>query len=161
MHLGRPVVLASAVLLCQGATSAGAVCQWEDEQGQVHFSDSVPDKYKRAARRMDTRGSEISPEQARAARAQADALKARAAGVPSSTPRASSRQLGASPPASQAAAGRPPAELGDCAAWRQAFVASRDCYAGYQTTRGALKPGATEACGPEIANPEPKCGPEQ
>jgi hypothetical protein len=161
MRVVRPVVLVSALIAWHAAMSASAVYQWEDEKGQVHFSDTVPDKYKRAARRIDTGRADIAPEQVRAAQAQADALKARAAGAPSSSPPASSRQLRASTLPSAAAVGRPPANLDDCAAWRSAFLASRDCYAGYQTNRGPLKAGAYEACGPEIANPEPRCGPEK
>ena len=81
MRVVRAVVPVSALIAWHAAMSASAVYQWEDEKGQVHFSDTVPDKYKRAARR--------------------------------------------------------------------------------QTNRGPLKAGAYEACGPEIANPEPRCGPEK
>jgi len=104
MRVVRPVVLVSALIAWHAAMSASAVYQWEDEKGQVHFSDTVPDKYKRAARRIDTGRADIAPEQVRAAQAQADALKARAAGAPSSSPPASSRQLRASTLPSAAAA---------------------------------------------------------
>ena len=52
MPAGYLAVLIPALILCDGATAGGVVYQWEDEKGQLHFSDSVPDKYKcRPARR--------------------------------------------------------------------------------------------------------------
>jgi len=159
MQVGRAVALVFAGSVYQSAISGSVLYQWEDERGQVHYSDTVPDKYKRTARRIDTRNSDVPPEQVRAAQAQADALKARAAATASSGP--SSRQLRTSVPGTHAAASRSSPNLGDCAAWRSAFLASRNCYAGFQTTHGPLKQGASAACGPEIPNPEPKCGAEK
>src|SRR6185295_1920321 len=116
MQVGRAVALVFAGSVYQSAISGSVLYQWEDERGQVHYSDTVPDKYKRTARRIDTRTSDVPPEQVRAAQAQADALKARAAATASSGP--SSRQLRTSVAGTPAAAGRPSPNLGDCAAWR-------------------------------------------
>ena len=161
MQFGRQVVFVAAIVAWQSAMSGSVLYQWEDEKGQVHYADTVPDKYKRTARRIDARKFDVPPEQARAARAQADALKARAAALPASAPPASSRELRASVATTPPSASSPALNLNDCAAWRKAFVVSRDCYAGYQTNRGPLRQGAAEACGAEVPNPEPKCGAEK
>ena len=164
MRKPQSVVLALVSALTCAATQAGVLYTWEDERGQVQISDVVPAKYKATARRIDTRQFELSAEQVQAAQAQASALKARASTTAHDDQRPSPRSTHSSASAATAAA-RPSQSINfnDCTAWRRAFLASRDCFAGFQRGPGygALRPGAYEACGPEIPNPEPKCGPEK
>jgi hypothetical protein len=159
--------LAAAALSIAMLAEAAIIYEWVDEDGRTQVSDVVPKKYKRTARRVDSARFNVPPKQLKAAQAEAAALKAKAAAAaPKRRPAAE-----AAPAAAPAAAlsptqtfettgGPPPVDFADCPAWWRAFVASRDCFAGYQTVRGPLRPGAYQACGPEIPNPEPKCGPQ-
>ena len=164
MRKPHSVVLALVATLACAATHAGLLYTWEDERGQVQISDVVPPKYKATARRIDSRQFELSAEQVQAAQAQASALKARASTAAQNGQLPPSRSTH-SPASAAVTAARPSQSINfnDCTAWRRAFLASRDCFAGFQRGPGygALRPGAYEACGPEIPNPEPKCGPEK
>ncbi|HEX9450848.1 MAG TPA: DUF4124 domain-containing protein [Burkholderiales bacterium] len=42
---------------------AADIYRWVDENGRIQFSDVVPEKYKKSAKRMDSRQYELSPEQ--------------------------------------------------------------------------------------------------
>jgi hypothetical protein len=140
---------------------AAVIYEWVDEHGRVQMSDVVPKKYKRTARRLDSRQFDVPPQQLKAAQAEAAALKAKAKAVPPQPqPRPSRIATPAPAPAAIAPAAPPSPDFADCASWRRAFVESRDCYVGYHTVRG-IRPGAYQACGPAIPDPEPKCGPEE
>jgi hypothetical protein len=156
----RKVAAAAAVLIFTLVAQAGDIYTWKDDTGRVQMSDVVPEKYKRTATRMDTRRFELTPEQRTAAQAQAAALKTQA-NSEETGPKQAVRKRAAASSAVKSAPEKPTVDPSDCAAWRRAFVASRDCYAGYPAVSGGRRSGALEACGPDIPNPDPKCGPEK
>src|SRR6185503_1454381 len=117
--------------------------------------DTVPLKYRKAAKCVDSRQFELSPEARAAAQARQTALLERAACAVASSPPIASQTSGSTPAAS--APNRAMPDLSNCDAW---YLASKDCFAGFQKSTGfggSLRSGAHEACGPEIPNPEPKC----
>lgn len=154
-------LIAVAAACCAARAEAAVIYEWVDENGRIQMSDVVPKKYKRTARRLDSSQFDVSPEQLRAAQAEAAALKARAAESAAAPPKRPPSRVGTPVPAASAATRTPSVDFDDCSAWRRAFVESRDCFASYQTVRGGLRPGAFQACGPAIPSPEPKCGPEE
>ena len=77
----RMLVVCCALWIATG--HAADIYEWTDEQGGMHVSDTVPYKYKSRARKIDTRSSEVSPQQrseaeARAAKDKAAVEKAQA-----------------------------------------------------------------------------------
>ena len=64
----------------QGAPFSGAadaaVYRWVDEQGKVHYSDLVPERYRNTAKPVDAPPAEPTPEQQRAALERAQSEKA-------------------------------------------------------------------------------------
>ena len=56
-----------AACLAFGA-SATDIYRWVDENGRTHLSDVVPERYRDAATRIDSRSHELTPEQQREAR---------------------------------------------------------------------------------------------
>ena len=156
----KPFLMTAAMFAFAAVAEAAIIYEWVDDAGRVHISDVVPKKYEGSAKRFDSSQFNLSPEERKAAQARAAALKAQAGqSAPGTTPAAPRPAVPGS--AASSPARRPVADFSDCSAWRRAFNESQDCFAGYQTQRGALRPGAYEACGPEIPNPEPKCGPER
>jgi hypothetical protein len=156
------VVLALAALLLAATAHAATIYRWVDDKGHTHFSDTVPEKYKKSAKRVETRKDEISPQrqkeaQARAAKdkAQAEALAKQRAAAAASAPSA---------PASSASAPivkRPVqgvTDSTDCATWWQLYFESQECFGPFRTATGGLKPEAFDHCN-VIPSPELKCGP--
>lgn len=158
--LVQQFLAATAALSLASAAEAGDIYTWKDATGRVQMSDVVPDKYKRTATRIDPRRFELTSQQRATAQALAAALKARA-NTEAASPEPAERRRVAASSAASSVTGKQAADLSDCASWRRAFVASRDCYAGYPAVNGNRRPGAMEACGPDIPNPDPKCGPEK
>lgn len=64
-----PLLRTSALgIICLLATAAVAstVYRWVDEQGKVHYSDLVPERYRNTAKPVDAPPAEPTPEQQRA-----------------------------------------------------------------------------------------------
>ena len=155
------IVVVSAAIGCSFVAYAAVIYQWVDESGRAQMSDVVPEKYKKTAKRIDSRQFNLSPEERGAAEANAAQLKAKADEAEARHKRA---QQATPPIPASAASARQSAlapNLSDCASWRKAFLESKDCFARHQTNHGPLRQGAYETCGAEIPNPEPKCGPEK
>jgi hypothetical protein len=151
--------LGSAAMLAWARSEAAVIYQWIDETGRTQISDTVPEKYRRSAKQTDSRQFDLTPEARKAAEERRAALQPQAASAAS---RASSGP--GQPPsrlAGQSAPRKSMPDLSNCDAWRRAFVESKNCFGGFQTQAGPLRQGAFETCGPEIPNPEPKCGPEK
>ena len=153
-------LLLAGVLLLPIA-HATEIYQWVDESGRTQLSDVVPERYKRSAKRVDSRSFEISPQQraeaeSRAARERERAAKPVGTPVPPRDERA-----GALVPAraafAPAGAGSAPSPASDCASLRRQYAQSQECFAQYQNTNGSVKPGAYEKC-TEVPDPSPKCG---
>ena len=149
-------LLAAALLLAAVAAPAAVIYRWVDENGRTHLSDTVPEKYRKSATRVDSSQYEVSPERRReaeqaAAKDKAAAGKAGTRGVempatPASVPR----------PAKRPAQGVTPDT--DCDTWQRLYRESEACFGPFRTVGGGIKPEAFEAC-TTIPSPEPKCGP--
>ena len=136
------------------AAHAADIYVWTDENGKTHLADSVPDRYRKSAVRIDSRQFEPTPEQQREAAAARAALAKKANAVSAPSPARTA------PPG--AAAPRPPAAIGppsasECDALQREYRESLECFAPYVNANGSLKPGAYQACR-SIVNPTQKCG---
>lgn len=154
-------MLCVAALLCSAAAQAGAIYRWVDEQGKTHFSDVVPEKYRRVAKPVGTTDEGAPPAQAAPpapASRPASAPVARAASAPAAAPADSMRRP---PPASAPAPGKRPATTPtagtDCETWQRLYRESIDCFAPFVTVRGAVKAEAFEVCNP-VPEPPIRCG---
>lgn len=132
---------------------AADIYRWVDENGKVHVSDVVPEKYRSSARRIDSRESEVSPQQRAEAeaRAAADRAKANAAAT-------AAAPAGAAQPTGQPASKPPAAAETDCEQAHRLYKESIDCFAPFVTAGGSVKGDAFKQCTP-LADPSPRCGP--
>lgn len=162
----RNLVTLAAMALATLSPALGAtlICRWVDENGQVHISDVVPDRYKSAATCTDSQRYELSPEQRRDAEQRAANERSRArsdaADSPAETASSAPRPTGA---ASQPGAKRPTEVVTDdtdCQTWWRIYDESSECFGPYRTTRGAIKPEAFDKCN-DVPSPELKCGPRR
>lgn len=146
--------------LCAAALAASppgtaAVYRWVDDQGRTHYADTVPERYRDRATRVDT-GSATSPAGGAVPRAPANTPA-----TPGTQPeRRPPRAAAAAPPASTPA--RRPAQgvtaSTDCATWWRLYDESEACFGPLRTVGGGLKPEAFDHC-TEVPNPAPRCGP--
>jgi hypothetical protein len=125
---------------------AAEIYRWMDEKGKVHFSDSVPEKYKRSATQTDSRRYELSEAQLRekAQQASRNAVVTQSAG--------SARPQGKQ----QAAASEE--KQPDCATLRRQYLESQDCFGRFRNVNGSIKAEAFQHC-TEVKDPTPQCGP--
>jgi uncharacterized protein DUF4124 len=149
----------SAVLLCFGAlcysAHAADIYRWVDENGRTHLSDTVPDKYKKSARKVEARPSGVSEEQRREAEGRAAADKAKAQKMTEEKARAGSQAA----PAAAALPGRERASAADdCAEQHRKYKESLACFAPYIIGSGVTRSEAFERCTP-IPDPSVHCGP--
>jgi hypothetical protein len=151
--------IALLFLLCSASLMAlgGEVFKWVDENGKVHYGESVPERYKRNAKKVDLTDVEGSSAQQEEAKARAARDKARA----ESLQRARERQADAPQPATALPAEVPMA--GDeCEEQMRKYLESQDCFAPYVNANGGgIKPEAFQHC-TEIKQPRgcfPKSGP--
>lgn len=154
------VVVASHLLWSASVLASTPVYRWVDDQGNVHYADVVPDRYKNRARLVDAPVAQPSAEDQRAAfeRVQRDKAKAQA-------------RLGASPESlaapvappsapSQSFSKRPaqvPNDRTDCATWQRLYEESSACFGPYRTVRGGVKPEAFEVCNVVQEPPPSRC----
>ena len=47
----------------------------------------------------------------------------------------------------------------DCRNWWHEYMYSQGCFNRFRTAGGGIKPEAYQACGPEVLDPSPECGP--
>lgn len=154
-------LLAGALLALAFGAGAAPIYRWVDENGRTHLADVVPEKYRASATRIDTGGSEVSPQQRQEAEARAAREKALAE-------EAARRRTAAAAPAAPASAASAPGsarrpaqgvtETTDCDTWWRLFRESEACFGSYRVVGGGIKVEAFERC-TSIPSPEPTCGP--
>jgi len=138
---------------------AATVYRWQDDQGTVHYSDVVPEKYRGTARPVDATPSPLTDAQQREAlaRAQLDKSKLSVDRREQTSPPARAQP---SSGASRAGVKRPsqvPNEQTDCETWQRLYRESLDCFGPYRTVRGATKPEAFEVCNVVAEPPSTRC----
>jgi len=145
-----------AILVCTllGAVRADDIYRWVDGDGRIHFSDSVPDEFKRSATKTDSRQHNVSEEERRLAeqRAKEDAAKARTL----ETQRSRAGQ------AATTSAAKPASRAGtaDCEEQYRRYRESLACFAPYVLANGAVRQEAFGKCNP-VDDPGPICGPSK
>ena len=154
----RRLLVCIALLFALSAQSA-VIYRWVDEQGRTQVSDVVPEKYRKSAVRIDSSGSDVSPEQRQ--QAERAAAKNKALAEDTTARRQSAQAIPPPSTASQAAALKRPAQgvtdATDCDTWRRLFRESEACFGPFRTRNGATKAEAFEKCN-QIPSPELKCG---
>ena len=148
--------LLAVSLVASSGVLAATLYRWTDDQGQVHYSDAVPDEYKSRARPLNLPPAE--PEEADRREALERAARDRAKISPSRSPKAVAAP---SAPVSEASeVKKRPAQVPtadtDCETWQRLYLESSDCFGPYRTARGGIKPEAFEHC-TEVAEPPPRC----
>jgi hypothetical protein len=140
-----------------GASSdAGAIYEWVDDSGRMHASDSVPEKYRSVARRIDPNRTRLSAGELDEAERQASALKAKAASAVPLTAIAVIRPDAAR--SGSLSGSQPAADTPECAAWRRQVAASRECFVAFSNRRGS---SGLRSCSNEPDSPPPAaCAPE-
>lgn len=150
------VVLAIAPCLAHAAT----IYRWVDDQGRMHIADTVPDRYKSGATKVDSKQFELSEDERAAAAArlakerarQADAQRAQAEAVKTSASNPSPAASSSAPRPSSAGSGT------ECDRLWQAYFESQECFAPYQSRNRGTKAEAFDRCHP-AENPSQRCGP--
>jgi hypothetical protein len=141
------------------AAVAATVYRWVDDQGRVHYSDVVPERYRSTARPVDAPAAEPTAEQRQDAleRARSERERAAAPSIDRAGPAASA------PPSSAASAPpvkRPaqvPNDQTDCETWQRLYEESIECFGPFRTVRGGIKPEAFEVCNVVRAPPPDRC----
>lgn len=155
-------------LICAGVLLSGFwtglwatdIYRWVDDQGRTHLSDTVPDRFRESATRVDSRQYELTPEQQREAEERARRERERRS-VPAE---AKPPELTAPPVAGEPAQGvvkRPVQKVTDttdCATWWRLFRESQECFGPFHVRGGGLRPEAYDHCN-EVPSPPLRCGP--
>ncbi|MEO8805915.1 MAG: DUF4124 domain-containing protein [Burkholderiaceae bacterium] len=140
---------------------AADVYRWVDENGRTQLSDTVPEKYRKSAVKIDSRRYELSAEQRTEVDARTAAEKARLDEAQRKKALADAAAA-ASAPASAGSVGktaaRKPADPAtDCETLQRLYRESEDCFAPFKTVGGATKAEAFQKC-TVAESPVTKCG---
>lgn len=150
----------AAVALVATSASAATIYRWVDENGRTQLSDTVPEKYRKSAKQVDSEQFKASPEAKKAAEERTAREKTLANELDGQRKK---EEAGAASAASAASAQKNrkagAADASDCASWRRLYRESQACFAPYHNIDGSLKPGAYDNCS-QVDNPEIKCGVE-
>lgn len=153
-----------AVIVCMcaaGLVHAADIWRWVDEHGRMHMADSVPERYKAVATKIDSAKFQVSEKERVAAAARAGKDRERLAALEAERARVEAAQLPASSPESSGSipASRPPSgQAGtECDALWSAYYESQRCFAPYLMPRG-VKEEAFQQC-KTVLSPSNRCGP--
>jgi hypothetical protein len=147
----RLAALGACVLLMSAAAADTTVYRWVDENGRVHYSEIVPERYRGSARAFAVPAAPAprdAPGQGSAARP-----------APAPPPAATAQGPAASAP-SRPVAKRParvPDKDTDCETWQRLYFENIDCFGPYRTVRGGIKPEAFERCNEVPEPPIDRC----
>lgn len=163
MFTGRQAFFAALCVSALAGAQAGDIYRWVDAQGQTHFADVVPEKYKAAATRIDSGQHELTTEQQHEAAASADQERANTRDLPKPRTAGASSRVTPAASALQNVIKRPiqaVTESTDCGTRWRLFRESEACFGPFNTVGGGIKPEAFDYCN-EIQSPALKCGPER
>lgn len=168
------VIAAIALALSPGLCHAASayIYQWQDEEGRTHMGDSVPQRYRDVATRIDAREFALPESQRAEAAARRAKEKKRMAAREAQRARAEAAQpyphhphyphyssfaSGPGLPAPYPWVAPPVAQLGEeCDRLWWAYFNSQECFAPYRTRHG-IKAEAFQHCTP-VLDPSPMCG---
>jgi hypothetical protein len=150
-------IAVSAILLAVPMLAA-TIYRWVDDQGQVHFSDVVPEKYRKTAKPIDApAGPSMEQQHEAAERAAKDKARAAQMSKDRESNKATAPASASTAPASVKRPPMAPDESTDCDTWRRLYRESLECFAPYRTARGATNAEAFEHCTP-VLEPPARCG---
>ena len=148
----RALIVSVVFLLLCSPAAAVDIYRWVDDNGKVHVSDVVPERYKKRAMRIDSTQFEASGADRRAAEERATADREREkARADKGAPAAAM----ASPPSQQAEKPKLPAET-ECEAAHRRYKESMDCFAPF-VSNGMTRAEAFEKC-TSVPDPSQRCG---
>lgn len=156
----RFTLLALLTASCAAPLQVGAaeIYRWTDDQGQTHYSEVVPEKYRKTARPVSPSATNPSADQQREAQERSAREKARAAAIESAD--ADPRRAAPPAPAASAAVQKRPSRVPDartdCETWARLYKESIDCFAPFRTARGATRGEAFDFCTP-VDEPPTSC----
>jgi len=134
--------IALALLFCTASlTNAADVFRWVDENGKVHYGDTVPEKYRKESKKVDS----SSPEATNAQRQEAEARNAKEkAGLDALQ---KSRDAGAdAAPYTAPLTPEAPRTGNDCEEQMRKYLESQTCFAPYRNANGGINPEAFQRC---------------
>jgi len=147
--------MAAIVLMCAaGLSHAADIWRWVDEHGRTHMADSVPERYKAVATKIESGKFQVSESERAAAAARAGKDRERLAALEAQRIRAEAAQHPASSPAGQSPTGQTGTE---CDALWHAYYESQRCFAPHLLPRG-VKEEAFQQC-KTVLSPSNRCGP--
>jgi hypothetical protein len=155
-----PLLLLVLVLVFGSGTGRAAdIYRWVDEQGRNHMGDTVPERYRNNATRVDSRQFDILEKDRQAALQRAASERERLAALEAQRKAAEAATLAAIPSTAASAASVAPtaAKDAECDGLWRAYFASQGCFAPYQTRFG-VRPEAFAVC-KDLPSPSQKCGP--
>jgi hypothetical protein len=133
-----------AILLVPVITYGGEIYKWTDENGQVHYGNSISKSQKSTAKEMEANNVSISNSQYSEYinhPAHKDKL------IEATSPEADGAKADQVSSASNSEAiGEKANDKVSCAAKLDQFHRSQECFAPYQNVNGSFKPGAFEHC---------------
>lgn len=148
----------AGLLACAGAVAA-TVYRWVDDQGRVHYSEIVPERFRGTAQALDLPGSEPDAKHRREALERARKEKERADAI--TTRRQAPPAVAAPAPTASRPAGKRPArvpdESTDCETWQRLYLESIECFGPYRTVGGGVKPQAFDVCNVVPEPPPTRC----
>jgi len=157
MRIAMKSVACAIAFMCLGA-AAGDVYRWTDDQGRTQMSDSVPEKYRDRARRIDIDKSKPTEQERTESLNRTQRDKERAGAMEKTRQGGKEAALPAASGASRAKKAANPNETPCEKAYRQ-YQESQACYAPFHTATAGLKEDAFKQCGAAVADPSPRCGP--
>jgi len=145
--MARKIALLLFLCAVSLVARAGDVFKWVDENGKVHYGESVPERYKQHAKKVDLSGVEVSDEQ----RQEAEARRAREKAQAESLQGTREARTGAPQPAAP-----PPPDVpksgNECQEQMKKYLESQDCFAPYRNANGGINPEAFQHCS-EVKQP--------
>jgi len=133
------------------------IYRWVDDQGRIHIADTVPERYRGAATRLDSKVPQPSDQQRSEAIERAAKDRARVAELDAARQAqapASSASAAATPPSTQ----RTGTVGSECDRLWQEYFESQACFGPYHLGQGGIRAEAHGKC-KEVLNPSQKCGP--
>ena len=132
--------------------------RWVEENGKVHVSDLVPERYKKTAKRIDSTQFEVSAADRMAAQDRAAADRKAAEDRAAADRAREKASATAMAPPSQPAAKPKPFGESECEAAHRQYKESMACFAPFVADNGIMKAEAFEKC-TSVPDPSPRCGP--
>jgi Domain of unknown function (DUF4124) len=130
-------LFASVPLEAHGAD----VFRWVDENGKVHYGDTIPDKYKQKAKKVEAAGAGVTDAQRMEAESRIAKERARAESLQRTREaQAEGAQTISSPPSDV------PKAKDECQEQLQKYLDSQTCFAPYFLRGGGVKPEAFQNC---------------